>query len=99
MFSTRGSLAYNTILAIGRDPKLIWNQIDDALRAMLLSRELALAAATSSFPSSRNFFEMIRVDFVLDEDLNVFIMEVIRENCFFFHLLPHVINPNFCRQT
>lgn len=43
---------------------------------MLLSRELALASATSSFASSRNFFEMIRVDFVVDEDLNVFVMEV-----------------------
>lgn len=43
---------------------------------MLLSRELAVAAATSNFPSSHNFFEMIRVDFVIDEDLNVFIMEV-----------------------
>lgn len=61
---------------IGRDPRVIWSQIDDAIRAMLLSRELALAAATSEYKSSRNFFEMIRIDFVIDEDLNVFIMEV-----------------------
>jgi tubulin monoglycylase TTLL15 len=43
---------------------------------MLLRRELSLASASSKFASSRNFFEMIRVDFVVDEDLNVFIMEV-----------------------
>lgn len=44
---------------------------------MLLSRELALVSATAKFGQSHNFFEMIRVDFVVDEDLNVFIMEVI----------------------
>ena len=44
---------------------------------MLLSRELALVAATANkYSSSRNFFEMVRIDFVIDEDLNVFIMEV-----------------------
>lgn len=55
----------------------MWFQIDDAIRAMLLSRELALVAASSKFSSSRNFFEMIRIDFVIDADLNVWIMEVL----------------------
>lgn len=64
------------VFFIGKNPKAIWQQVDEALQAMLLSRELALASATSDFASSRNFFEMIRVDFVIDEDLNVFIMEV-----------------------
>ncbi|XP_046642006.1 probable tubulin polyglutamylase ttll-15 [Daphnia pulicaria] len=63
------------LLTIGKDPKIIWQQIDDAIRTMLLRRELSLASASSKFASSRNFFEMIRVDFVVDEDLNVFIME------------------------
>ena len=49
--------------------------MDEALRSLLLSREMALMAAASRFPSSRNFFEMVRVDFVIDHDLNVFIME------------------------
>jgi len=53
----------------------VWQQVDEALRSLLLSRETALLTATSKYPSSRNFFEMIRVDFVIDEDLNVFIME------------------------
>lgn len=43
---------------------------------MLLRRELSLVSASAKFASSRNFFEMMRVDFVVDEDLNVFIMEV-----------------------
>lgn len=60
----------------GKDPKIIWRQVDEALRTMLLRREISLISASAKFASSRNFFEMIRVDFVVDEDLNVFIMEV-----------------------
>nr|CAH0112389.1 unnamed protein product [Daphnia galeata] len=63
------------LLTLGKDPKIVWQQVDDAIRTMLLRRELSLASASSKFASSRNFFEMIRVDFVVDEDLNVFIME------------------------
>ena len=52
--------------------------MDDAIRAMLLSRELALVAAAANYSiSSRHFFELIRIDFVIGEDLNVYIMEVI----------------------
>ena len=52
--------------------------MDDAIRAMLLSRELALVAAATNYSiSSRHFFELIRIDFVIGEDLNVYIMEVI----------------------
>jgi len=32
--------------------------------------------SASNFRSKRNFFEMVRFDFVVDEDLNVYIMEV-----------------------
>ncbi|KAK4003510.1 probable tubulin polyglutamylase ttll-15 isoform X1 [Daphnia magna] len=68
--------SFNAYLhSIGKDPKIIWHQIDEALRSMLLRRELSLVSASAKFASSRNFFEMMRVDFVVDEDLNVFIME------------------------
>jgi len=32
--------------------------------------------SASNYRSTRNFFEMVRFDFVVDEDLNVYIMEV-----------------------
>jgi hypothetical protein len=32
--------------------------------------------SASNYRSKRNFFEMVRFDFVVDEDLNVYIMEV-----------------------
>jgi len=68
--------SFNAYLkSINKNGDEVWQQVDEALRSLLLSRETALLTATSKYPSSRNFFEMIRVDFVIDEDLNVFIME------------------------
>lgn len=73
-----------------RNPDEVWQQVDEALRSLLLSRETALLTATSKFPSSRNFFEMIRVDFVVDEDLNVFIMEAnMSPNLSSLHFAPN----------
>ena len=63
---------------------------------VLLSRESALSAATSKFPSSRNFFEMIRVDFVIDANLNVFIMEVSFIVVSFFIYCEYFILSSFC---
>jgi len=68
--------SFNAYLkSLNRNAEEVWRQVDEALRSLLLSREMALMAAASRFPSSRNFFEMVRVDFVIDHDLNVFIME------------------------
>lgn len=61
----------------GKDPSKIWMQIEEAIREVCLAKEHFLVKLLSSYPSKRNFFEMMRFDFVVDEDLNVFIMEVI----------------------
>jgi len=83
--------SFNAYLkSINRNPDEVWQQVDEALRSLLLSRETALLTATSKFPSSRNFFEMIRVDFVVDEDLNVFIMEAnMSPNLSSLHFAPN----------
>ena len=60
----------------GKDPNIIWDQIDDALRHAYLKTEPLMIKSASSYRSKRNFFEMVRFDFVVDEDLNVYIMEV-----------------------
>lgn len=52
-------------------------QIEEAIREVCLAKEHFLVKLLSAYPSKRNFFEMMRFDFVVDEDLNVFIMEVI----------------------
>lgn len=61
---------------IGKDPSKIWDQIDDAIRHTYLKTEPLMIKSASNYRSKRNFFEMVRFDFVVDEDLNVYIMEV-----------------------
>lgn len=63
--------------AKGKDPSKIWDQIEKAIEAVCLAKEPFIIKLLSAFPSKRNFFEMVRFDFVIDEDLNVYIMEVI----------------------
>jgi hypothetical protein len=48
----------------------------DALRLAYLKTEPLMVKSASNYRSKRNFFEMVRFDFVVDEDLNVYIMEV-----------------------
>jgi hypothetical protein len=60
----------------GKNPNKIWDQIDEALRHAYLKTEPLMIKSASNYRSKRNFFEMVRFDFVVDEDLNVYIMEV-----------------------
>ncbi|BES90610.1 Tubulin-tyrosine ligase family [Nesidiocoris tenuis] len=60
----------------GRNPKKIWEQIEDAIREVCLSKEPMIMKYLSTYKSKRNFFEMMRFDFVVDDNLNVFVMEV-----------------------
>ncbi|GFG31355.1 hypothetical protein Cfor_12923 [Coptotermes formosanus] len=73
-FSMKESLsAY--LKDMGKDPNKIWDQIDDALRHAYLKTEPLMIKSAANYRSKRNFFEMVRFDFVVDEDLNVYIME------------------------
>lgn len=58
--------------AAGRDPKRIWNQVEESIRLMLLNKEQSLVDVLRRYKSKRNFFELMRIDFVVDNDLNVF---------------------------
>lgn len=58
-----------------QNPTKIWQQIEDALRIVLLANEQKIADVLRRYPSKHNFFEMMRFDFVVDENLNVYLME------------------------
>ncbi|XP_058461648.1 probable tubulin polyglutamylase ttll-15 [Malaya genurostris] len=60
---------------IGRDPAIIWEQVEDAIRLAILNKESLLANILSHYASKRNFFEMMRFDLVVDNKLRVFLME------------------------
>lgn len=54
----------------------IWTQVEDAIRAVYLAKEASILETTRKFGNSHhNYFEMVRFDFVIDDDGQVFIME------------------------
>ena len=62
----------------GEDPERIWRQIEESIRSVYLVKEPAMIRSARRFTSTRQFFEMVRFDFVVDDRLNVFLMEVRR---------------------
>ncbi|XP_049529495.1 probable tubulin polyglutamylase ttll-15 [Anopheles darlingi] len=63
------------IRSTGRDPAVIWEQVEDAIRMLILKKEPLLAAILPRYASRRNFFEMMRFDLVVDNKLKVYLME------------------------
>ncbi|XP_067001013.2 probable tubulin polyglutamylase ttll-15 isoform X1 [Anabrus simplex] len=59
----------------GKDPQKVWNQVHEAIRNICLLKEPLIIQSAKHYRSTSNFFEMVRFDFVIDEDLNVFVME------------------------
>ncbi|ENN78250.1 hypothetical protein HUJ04_004358 [Dendroctonus ponderosae] len=59
----------------GRDPSVIWTQIEDSIRTVLIAKEPLIADVLKRFRHKRNFFEMMRFDFVIDEELNIYLLE------------------------
>jgi tubulin monoglycylase TTLL15 len=68
-------LKYHFFLFKGRDATKIWDQLEDAIRVVCLEKESKIRNLMKNYKSKTNFFEMARFDFVVDNDLNVFIME------------------------
>ncbi|GFS19003.1 tubulin polyglutamylase TTLL4-like [Elysia marginata] len=59
----------------GKDFTKLWNNIKNAIRDVFLAKEKDLVRSLQKYRSKRNFFEMVRFDFVVDENLNPFLME------------------------
>lgn len=60
----------------GKNPQKMWEDVYDAIRRLALSKEKDIAEVAKRFGKKNlNFFELVRVDFTIDEDLNVFLME------------------------
>ena len=59
----------------GQDPQKMWDDAFDAIKEVVLQKESQIREITKRFRGSKNFFELMRFDFTIDEDLNVFMME------------------------
>uniref|UniRef100_A0A0M3HG18 DUF4238 domain-containing protein n=1 Tax=Ascaris lumbricoides TaxID=6252 RepID=A0A0M3HG18_ASCLU len=62
--------------SLGKDPQMIWETIKEIIANVFQSQQSSLIESSKRFDDKRSFFELSRFDFLLDEDLNVFLMEV-----------------------
>ena len=63
------------IRSLGKKPENVWDQVHEIIRETYIAKEKEMAKAASHYPYPRNFFEMVRFDFVLDSNLKVYLME------------------------
>ncbi|KAL9894521.1 tubulin tyrosine ligase-like 15 isoform 2-T5 [Glossina fuscipes fuscipes] len=56
------------------DPSIIWLQVEGIIRETVLAKEQQIAGILRSY-KNLNFFELMRFDFIIDEDLRVYLME------------------------
>ncbi|XP_029171313.1 tubulin polyglutamylase TTLL6 [Nylanderia fulva] len=59
----------------GKNPYEMWERVYDAIREVVLMKETQIREVSKRFGNGRNFFELVRFDLALDEDLNVYMME------------------------
>ncbi|XP_024867624.1 tubulin polyglutamylase TTLL6 [Temnothorax curvispinosus] len=59
----------------GKNPAEMWDRVYDAIREVALMKEAQIKEVSKRFGNGRTFFELVRFDLVLDEDLNVYMME------------------------
>ncbi|KAJ0176252.1 hypothetical protein K1T71_008426 [Dendrolimus kikuchii] len=59
----------------GKDTSDMWAEVQNAISDILLKKEQHIIKALKHYPSSDNFFEMMRFDLVVDEDLKVYLLE------------------------
>ncbi|KAL5009069.1 hypothetical protein ScPMuIL_014650 [Solemya velum] len=60
----------------GLNADKMWSDIRDAIASVHLEKEPLMKKASSKYKNGRNFFEMVRFDFVLDIDMKLYLMEV-----------------------
>lgn len=56
------------------DPSNVWTQIEEILRLTILAKEKDIVNILKSY-KTRNFFDLMRFDFIVDKTLKVYLME------------------------
>lgn len=59
----------------GRDPQIIWERVEDAVSSIILQKEKNLIESMKQYNFRTSYFEMMRVDLIIDEDLDVYLLE------------------------
>jgi len=63
------------VKSLGKNPDEMWEQMYQTIVDVYRSQEEHFIRATSHYPHKDAFFEMVRFDFVIDDQLNVYLME------------------------
>lgn len=74
-FSSKASFEAH-LTSRGFDMEELWAQVDDAIVSLVLSNENNFIAKTKEFGSTDHFFELVRFDFIIDDDFTIHLMEV-----------------------
>lgn len=64
------------LLSKGINASDLWDEIDDAIVTLTLDNELNILEETKTIGNPENFFELVRFDFVIDEDLGIHLVEI-----------------------
>ncbi|XP_015178148.1 PREDICTED: tubulin polyglutamylase TTLL6 [Polistes dominula] len=73
-YSMKDSL-YAYMRSIGKDFDNIWNQIIQAIEEIAIMKEGLIKESIQRHGNKRNYFELVRFDFIIDEDMKVHVME------------------------
>lgn len=58
-----------------KDPQIIWDQVEDAIRLAILTKQPFLKNILQRYKYKQNFFEMARFDLIIDADFKVHLIE------------------------
>ncbi|XP_049875108.1 probable tubulin polyglutamylase ttll-15 [Pectinophora gossypiella] len=59
----------------GKDPDRMWEEVQQSIAEVLLAKERHVVQALKEYRSRHNFFELMRFDLVVDEELQVYLLE------------------------
>ncbi|KAH7730506.1 CRE-TTLL-15 protein [Aphelenchoides avenae] len=62
--------------AVGKDPEVVWNQVRQIVDKVFITQSQHMRKITDAYSSKSSFFELSRFDFVIDAELNVYLLEV-----------------------
>ena len=79
------------VYVAGRNAAKLKNDLYSAIADVYLQQERHLVSSARNYKSKHNFFELVRFDFVLDDDLNVYLMEV--------NMSPNLSSAHFVRNS
>ncbi|XP_065345880.1 probable tubulin polyglutamylase ttll-15 [Cloeon dipterum] len=60
---------------LGGNPEQLWRQVDESIVSVYLAQEKSIISKLYKFENTRNFFELLRFDFLIDEDFKVHAIE------------------------